>query len=654
MFLGIDFGTTHSSMTVCDAASENAKVVQITPNFDEPYDTIMRTAAFIPEGTELEAQSLAQVEVHHLKFEKGKIGKRKGLLLNHFKPYFSRWTLKTTVQELVTQKSYNQHLEMERETQSLVRQVRNPPYARAEIVLAAAAVLARMKQCLPSVGTSVEKANHILLGNPVGFKGFSRNRLLQACVMSGIVPNAREAFRRIRFVYEPVAVACNVMKVGLKEQRGFVFDFGGGTLDLAVVRFEAVRGLLDPVEIESVRGLPVAGRHIDWDLLKYLLQQNPSAQAEYERRQATVGKAATLELLEMVESMKRRLSVQEVYTLPYGELPLRLTRRDLERILEPLLAKVRQIIRETLAAMPAGQTVDRVITAGGSSLIPAVQQELRQCFADQPKSPQFVFWNAQDDKRGGEVEKALLAVAQGLSLTGKRYSMRERTDRALYVLDAHDKMQEVMPRGQGFAHIGTEWLAEGPDMSLELPRCEGGVTLAIYEEGVVGAEYLVQLVDIPAVPGPVRCRCLWEKGTLLPRFLLNGQIYDPLALDDSRLSRLLSEDEMCLSFGGPTSPRLPCLRVGLGDEVECQTLNGKRQGLVIEIRHRDSWLTVPQSTPDLSSYLLQTLWQQGRTDRFEVRASNLTIKKPAERHRDTLQENLFVDQLRQELQGANG
>lgn len=651
LFLGIDFGTTHSSMTVLEDGASEARVVPITPN-DEPYDAILRTAAFIPSELSLDSDGIGQIEVHSINFRKGKLGQRKGLLLKHFKPYFRRFHLKHVVTGYTSVECYDPLLEMNKDRQHLVHRVFNKPYSREEIVWGAAAVLRRLKDGLiEKLNRRPEHAQHILLGNPVGFTGFARARLLDACFKSGIVGSARDALRRVRFVYEPVAVACESVVMGRRSQRVLVFDFGGGTLDLALVRFEPDGGVLHPVEIEEVRGIALAGHHIDWQILAYLRQRDQWLQDAYITRSQT-NPHALQELLEFVEGMKKDLSRQLEVHHPYGARALRLTRAELEGVLKTLLRRVCKEVKSLLAALgPEAGGVDRVVTAGGSSLIPAVQDALRSCFADFSKQPQFSMYAASSDQRGGDVEKALVGVARGLSRSGQRYALREQTDRSLHLLLSDDQSEEVLASRQPFQQVNGRFLAVGPELQLSLPAGRGCVTLVVYEQGLVGLEYLVQYVDIPAAAGVVKCQCIWEKGAFLPSFRVDGKIYDPIELDEESLRALLSADEAVLSFGGPKSPRLPCFQVGLGDEIEYQIDGLIRQGTVTQIVHCDDTLRhLQEAEPNLSNYRFRTVRKDGRSPLFQTRSSDVKILQRAQRHQDTIEENLFTSQLRQELE----
>lgn len=651
MFLGIDFGTTHSSMTVVGERGE-PEVIPITPN-DEPYDTILRTAAFIPRGTELEPGQLFHAEVHQISFHNRSIQAKKGLLLKHFKPYFSRWSLKYWEDCLEEASHYDPLAEMHRDRQVAFRkEERNPPYSRQEIVFGAAAVLARLKLGMGQLKRTPAQCQQILLGNPVGFRGFSRGRMLQACWWSGLVGSARQALQKIRFVYEPVAVACSAIQAGLRAERALVFDFGGGTLDLAVVRFEAQGGLLHPEEIEAVRGLPVAGHHIDWKILHFLLKSDAHVAQELESRRARSGKSAVLEILEYVEAVKKDLSRKEEASYPYGQGSMVLKRSQLETILAPFLEKIRSLVEGLLSSLPESQRhIDRVVTAGGSSLIPSVQQVLKDCFRSQVRPPRFHFWSAASDQRGGEVEKALLGVARGLSLYGRRMDLRERTDRALFVLNAKDEFVEVLPKNLAFEPEGEGRVAKGPRLPLLLPTAQGLATLAIYEEGPMGKEYLVQYCDIPAEPAHAEWQCSLEKGALLPVFRVGNRVLDPLEQPEENLQSLLQDDEACLSFAPclqERSPRLPCLRLGLGDEIQVDH-SPKWSGRVIEIRRREGWHDLREATPDLSSYLLRTERNSARSQRFELQAGQCRVIRRGGHHQHTTQDNLFTEQLRQEL-----
>lgn len=158
-------------------------------------------------------------------------------------------------------------------------------------------------------------------------------------------------------------------------------DFGGGTLDLSLVRT-----VFNPSETETLKAEVIAksdayvgGEDIDiWIVEDYLRSIDTSRES--------VGKIGWQNLLEIAEKLKIRLSKDEKAKESWFDdenfmsYDLELDRNKLEEILEQqqLLEQLRNALDEIVAiALGKGiskSDIEQVLLVGGSSLIPAVQQ----------------------------------------------------------------------------------------------------------------------------------------------------------------------------------------------------------------------------------------------------------------------------------------
>lgn len=191
----------------------------------------------------------------------------------------------------------------------------------------------------------------------------------------------------VEFVDESTAAA-----LGYAVQRPgtlvLVIDFGGGTLDLSLVRTVAGDAKIRRAEVLAKSDAYVGGEDIDlWIVEDYLHQ--------IESSRAAVGAIGWQNLLAIAERLKIRLSSAEVAkeswldedTLTSYEVQL--DRAHLEDILDAhqLLEQLRQALDEVLAiALGKGirkSDIDQVLLVGGSCLIPAVQQLARSYFGRQ-------------------------------------------------------------------------------------------------------------------------------------------------------------------------------------------------------------------------------------------------------------------------------
>lgn len=160
-----------------------------------------------------------------------------------------------------------------------------------------------------------------------------------------------------------------------------VIDFGGGTLDLSLVRTVSVTVQQEAVKAEVIAKSDafVGGVDIDTWIIEHYLQKIGSSRTQ-------VGEIGWQNLLEVAEKLKIRLSTaseaKEVWfdDENFMSHELQLNRDELAEILEnqQLLEQLRGCIDDVLAiALSKGinkATIEQVLLVGGTCQIPAVQQ----------------------------------------------------------------------------------------------------------------------------------------------------------------------------------------------------------------------------------------------------------------------------------------
>lgn len=220
----------------------------------------------------------------------------------------------------------------------------------------------------------------------------------------------------VQIVDEATAAALGYA-VGQPGSVVLVVDFGGGTLDLSLVRTLAPQ-LGNPVlkaEVIAKADAYVGGVDIDIWIAEYLL-----GQLGLSRQQ--LGALSWMTLLEQAEQLKIALSAQpeavgswfDDETLTAYEL--RLNRQALEEILEThqLLDQIRQCLDEVLLSAQArgvGKSqIEQVLLVGGSSQLPAVQELLRSYFG----------------KKKVRCERPFDAVALGALQVGRQVKLEDR------------------------------------------------------------------------------------------------------------------------------------------------------------------------------------------------------------------------------------
>lgn len=270
---------------------------------------------------------------------------------------------------------------------------------------------------------------HLHFGRPVEFEGNAPDasvvacqRLEEACAHAGMPP--------IRFYPEPVAAIVSYIYTKPWEagKTYLSFDFGGGTLDLCVIRTTA-----DNFEILAIDGIALGGDAIDkivfekklfpelgqgamvrdkrsGDLVEFRFREYAELLLDWQNTYQLnapvhrdrimegmrVGGAAaeklkklralivgnhSYEVFRAIEKAKIALSseAQTVIALPELELELALSREEFEGFLSGPRQEIRTIVAASIAA--AGLTVDAidgVVCTGGSSRIPIIRQTLQE------------------------------------------------------------------------------------------------------------------------------------------------------------------------------------------------------------------------------------------------------------------------------------
>jgi hypothetical chaperone protein len=291
----------------------------------------------------------------------------------------------------------------------------------------------RLKATLRSESLSLENIDHGCLGHPVEFEGGSTRK--DAIALSRVSEAYRHAgVVRQSFCPEPIAAAIGYLnEFGAdRPRRILTVDFGGGTLDLCILRCEGTNA-----EVESVHGLGLGGNLIDQTVVRelilpllgkgerwrrrvdgrdvdtafpfmkyeqlllnwqvaYLLNQNEyttpiierksmgdEGARKFERLYQLITQNLSFELFQAVKKAKERLSVEPVVRIdvPEIDLDVRLERAAFEAMIAGPLETFDQAVQKVLddAGLDASD-VNVVLRTGGSALIPAFTEILERRF----------------------------------------------------------------------------------------------------------------------------------------------------------------------------------------------------------------------------------------------------------------------------------
>jgi len=205
--------------------------------------------------------------------------------------------------------------------------------------------------------------------------------------------------KRQRFLDEPVAAAIGYGITSGGERTVLVIDFGGGTLDLALVRTGGRLGLEGNCEVVAKEGRGVGGDHVDEWLLELVcdrleipwrekgLKENWSTWLHLMRDEARRVKEAlflrpteTFNLIppEEIRRFEAQLKGEaEAVELTREQLVEQLRAKGLYRMLEECIEEIGAAAAKAGTSLDA---IDDVLMVGGSTLLPGVYPIFEQRF----------------------------------------------------------------------------------------------------------------------------------------------------------------------------------------------------------------------------------------------------------------------------------
>ncbi|OHV75672.1 Hsp70 family protein [Rhizobium sp. LCM 4573] len=293
----------------------------------------------------------------------------------------------------------------------------------------------------------------VVAGRPVRFAGASPDETLAVERYNAAL--ARFGFPEIRYVYEPVAAAYYFAQTLKKDATVLVADFGGGTTDYSLIRFERQAGRLSATPVGH-SGVGVAGDHFDFRMIDNLVAPEigkggffksfdkvlevPAGyyanfgrwnqlsifktSREFADLKSLVRTALEPEKLELfidlvdhdegyplyqaISATKMALSQTEEAEFnfpPLGRAGRKVVKRaDFETWIADDLEKIEGALDEVLEKTKTEpQHIDKVFLTGGTSFVPAVRRIFTRRF------------DADRIESGGE----LLSIAHGLALIGE-------------------------------------------------------------------------------------------------------------------------------------------------------------------------------------------------------------------------------------------
>ncbi|MEE3852254.1 Hsp70 family protein [Gordonia sp. LSe1-13] len=246
-----------------------------------------------------------------------------------------------------------------------------PTYALVSAVIGA--ILARGKAAHAGAPPA-----QVVLTHPEAWAHQQIRVLIDAAAAAGIHPS------RITTISEPRAAAAHYSRSHAMQPgaRIAVFDFGGGTLDIAVLTVTAHNSF----EVIAARGdNGLGGKNLDAVIGRWVsdrvADRDPDL-ANWLNREAPVDVVQSLQ--DSIRHAKELLSEAPSATItvptPTGRTTLQITRDEFDELIGPAVGQAIQLTRAAL--YDAGITHPTQLTAlyltGGSSRIPLIQQRLNE------------------------------------------------------------------------------------------------------------------------------------------------------------------------------------------------------------------------------------------------------------------------------------
>lgn len=210
---------------------------------------------------------------------------------------------------------------------------------------------------------------------PAAFRNAQREATTEAAGLAGL--------RQVELLDEPTATAYAYLTLPRSTERAVVYDLGGGTFDCAVIDCTGAT----PQTIAHVSDLCLGGDDIDWKLAgwvaNFVLEKYNWDLTNY---------SETFErLLARCEEAKIRLSHQHEAVVPLSQVDpecpvaagdgVTVTRRLLDELCTDLMRRSFVICDEVLrAAELSPSDIDSVFLAGGTTLLPMIQEGVRAYF----------------------------------------------------------------------------------------------------------------------------------------------------------------------------------------------------------------------------------------------------------------------------------
>lgn len=409
---GIDFGTTNSSIAirfVGDDDAEHTIVVDVKDTL--PRETLPSVILISKDGIMVGEDAINQYTQH----------------------------IAATNQQLLIKRI---KLDLENKGKDLTYDLAGKGYKGVDLIAEILKAL-RLKAEKTVEDLDIDISG-VVMGIPVQYGDIQKSILKDALVRAGYYKSKKEADRYTEFVSEPIAVAVHYGLNLAQDKTIMVFDFGGGTLDLAIVNLRQQIGndKLHPHQTIAKSRMTLGGEEltrlffINGICKKYSVRRianefgfDPKISPETLWTKLSACEDG-IRFIDAVERCKCDLSKAAKHRFSFIGNNIQLEekiiyREDFNGAISDKLDEIDQLVQRCLddGKIDDVYDIDQVILAGGSSMIPAVQDRLMDTFGTQrvsaKRDDKDAFVKSLKRNRATESE-VLTSIVRGLAAIGCR------------------------------------------------------------------------------------------------------------------------------------------------------------------------------------------------------------------------------------------
>ena len=244
-----------------------------------------------------------------------------------------------------------------------------------------AEILQKIRENAQSTCFDNQPVEGATITHPVVFQNWQKEMLKKAAQLAG--------FSEVRLLEEPVAAALGYAVSTNDKAKGIlVYDFGGGTFDVAYVERDDDGKFRVPIDPE---GEPCCGGddidealYVRWEqLVTEKFDRTISAKPDH----ADPGFKAKCRKHKESMSMMPKNFFSEVLPPPgFHRAEMHLTRPEFDKLAEPVIGKtITKTERLLEKVITAGYSIDSAVMIGGSSRIPLVYETLKGILPVEPR-----------------------------------------------------------------------------------------------------------------------------------------------------------------------------------------------------------------------------------------------------------------------------